>query len=68
MYILKLMEILPFILVVSFIVWWNFFRNKETLERTKGEYGLNSEIKCSECLGWIPREARKCMHCGSKVQ
>jgi tetratricopeptide (TPR) repeat protein len=62
------MEILLPILAISFIVWWNIFRSKKAMEHFKWDVGLNSEIQCSECLAWIPREARKCMHCGSKAQ
>jgi hypothetical protein len=62
------MEILLPVFTIGFLVWWNVFRNKETRENMKWDVGLNSEIKCSECLAWIPREARKCMHCGSAVQ
>jgi ribosomal protein L40E len=57
------MEILFPILVISFSVWfWNFRTQKQ-----RAELGLNSKIQCPECLAWIPKEAKKCMHCGSSL-
>lgn len=33
----------------------------------RDDYTSRTNFKCAECLGVIPREAKKCMHCGSSV-
>jgi hypothetical protein len=58
------MEILLPILGVALVAWFMNFRTQE--QRTN--LGLpNQKIRCPDCLGKVPVEAKKCMHCGCSL-
>ena len=52
------------ILGVAAAAWWTNFRTQE--QRTN--LGLpHQKIRCPDCLGKVPVEAKKCMHCGCSL-
>jgi hypothetical protein len=52
------------ILGAAAAVWFNNFRTQE--QRTN--LGLpHQKIRCPDCLGKVPVEAKKCMHCGCSL-
>ena len=57
--------ILPLLVVWGLIYLFNIGKSRNTINEGIGRV-VNGKVKCSECLGSIPQEARKCMHCGSE--
>jgi ribosomal protein L40E len=57
-----------FLLLIVWAIGWALMGSKsrnETIEEVN--YFVKNKVKCSECLAFIPKEAKKCMHCGSSL-
>ena len=64
------MEILfpIFFLLIVWSIAWALKGSKERNETIEEvNYFVKGKVKCSECLGFVPKEAKKCKHCGSSL-
>jgi hypothetical protein len=55
--------LIPLPVIIFWIIWVIYKSVKN--EQIKGQYKESTSKNCPDCLGNIPKLAKKCMHCGT---
>lgn len=51
--------------ILAGLIFYAFNRKARQELSSDVNYFVKGKVQCPECLASIPKEAKKCMHCGS---